>query len=101
MDDLNSLRRRRDALAKHPYLQKCWVETYRPGGTAGGDVVRYRLRGAKGIVFQGGKRTFYLRSVDVPSIKAQIRRGREISRIDRAIAKMKNTQTSPVRPIGG
>jgi hypothetical protein len=83
--DLASLQRRRDELVSQGIWTNCWIETAKPGGTAGGDAMRYRARAHKGQTFESGKRTKYVAAADLGWVRGCIQRGQEVARLDRAI----------------
>lgn len=90
---LSVLKRKRELIEQEGYLQDCWIEIYRPGGTAKGDNTYCQLRSRK--AFNNGKRRRHLKQNEVAVFKRLIENGRKLKRIEREIAWLEGDKPAP------
>lgn len=81
---LSTLKRKKESIEQEGYLHGCWIELYRPGGTAKGDNVYCQLRSRKPL--SNGKRRRHLKTDEIAVYRQLIENGRKLKRIEREIA---------------
>lgn len=81
---LPALKRKQEALKQAGYLQDCWIETYRPAGTAKGRNHYCQLRSH--TPFANGAKRRHLKLEEISVFRQLIENGRELRRIEREIA---------------
>lgn len=91
--NLSALKRKKESIEQEGYLQDCWIEKYRPGGTAKGDNIYCQLRSRK--AFSNGKRRRHLKPDEIAVFRRLIENGRKLKRIEREIAWLEGDKPAP------
>jgi hypothetical protein len=84
LDDLNAQRAK--IVGEGWFLQHCWLVQVKPGGTAHTDAKYWQVRSRQPLF--NGKTLKHLKAEEVEDYRAAIARGRQITQIDRQIAKL-------------
>lgn len=93
---LSVLKRKKETLLQEGVLQDCWIETYRPAGTARGKNRYCQLRSA--TPFANGARRRHLKPEEIPVFRRLVENGRRLKRIEREIALLEGTKP-PARAV--
>lgn len=93
MKSLSTLKRKKEMIEQEGYVQNCWIETYRPAGTAKGNHLYCQLRSRKPLA--NGKCRRHLKPEEVAVFRKLIENGRKLKHIEREIAWLEGKKTAP------
>jgi hypothetical protein len=89
---LSLLKRHKEAIEREGYLSDCWIERYRPRGTAKGNQVYYQLRSR--TPFANGARRRHLKPEEVAIFRRLVENGRTLKKLEREIAYLQGEKLS-------
>jgi len=93
---ISVLKRQKETLMQEGILRDCWIEFYRPGGTANGGRVYCKLRSR--TPFANGRRTRHLKLDEIAVFRRLVENGRQVKRIEREIAMLEGKKP-PARAV--
>lgn len=91
--DISRLKRRVEQIEQEGYVQGCWIEPYKPAGTARGENVYFQLRSRE--LLPHGKKSKHLRPDELAHYQHLIVNGRELRKLKRDIAWLEKLTRAP------
>lgn len=89
---ISVLQRHKETIEREGYLLDCWIERYRPRGTAKGNQVYYQLRSRTPLA--SGARRRHLKLEEIAVFRRLVENGRLLKRIERQIAAIQGGKRS-------